>query len=77
MNESIRTFYLSHYPEDELGKEVADITFLELFEIMDSYKDVYPYLANDSIVRERVFIELSKIMEVDYEYVYEQWLKCH
>jgi hypothetical protein len=29
----------------------------------------------DSLVRERVFGELAKIMNVDYDCIYEQWLK--
>ena len=29
----------------------------------------------DTIVRERIFIKLAEIMNVDYDYIYEQWLK--
>lgn len=74
-DQSIKEFYTSKFPEDEAGQDIADISFLELFYIMDAYKDVYPYLAGDSLVRERVFVKLAEIMEVDYDYVYEQWLK--
>ena len=72
----IRHWYTTTYPEDDLGKQLSDATFYDLFETLDNYQDVYELLGvGDSIIRERVFEELSKIMEVDYDYVYEQWLK--
>ena len=73
----IKEWYIKEYPTDELGVEINnDITFYDLFVVLDNYKDVYEALnVGDSIVRERVFNELSKIMNVDYDYVYEQWLK--
>lgn len=73
-NSSIKAFYLKEYPSDSLGQEVSDITFYYLFQLLDARADVYPYLADDSIVRERIFQELANVMGVDYEYVYEQWL---
>lgn len=73
----IKDWYIAKYPTDELGVKInKDITFEDLFVVLNSYKDVYQALnVWDSIVRERVFGKLADIMNVDYDYVYEQWLK--
>lgn len=73
----IKEWYIEKYPTDELGVELNDnITFYDLFIVLDTYKSVYEALnVWDSIVRERVFGKLAEIMQVDYDYIYEQWLK--
>jgi hypothetical protein len=73
----IKEWYLNTFPTDELGSEMKDdITFIGLFEALDSYKCVYDFLGvDDSIVRERVFEKLSEVMSVSYDYIYDQWLK--
>ncbi len=79
MPTNIKKWYRSNYPSDQLGKQIdTAITFEELFEAMDNYKNVYEVLGDDidSVIRERVFIKLAEIMGVEYDYVYDQWLKC-
>ncbi len=79
MNENIKKWYLESYPSDELGNEINDsVTFQDVFNALDRFKSVYKVLGNsiDSVVRERVFEKLSDIMEVPYEYNYNQWLLC-
>ena len=73
----IKEWYIKEYPTDELGVEINnEITFEDLFVVLDTYKDVYEALnVWDSIARERVFSKLADIMNVDYDYIYEQWLK--
>lgn len=73
----IKEWYVKAYPTDELGVEINnEITFYDLFVVLDNHKDVYEALGVwDSIVRERVFDKLAKIMNVDYDYIFEQWLK--
>lgn len=73
----VKDWYKEFYPKDELGDEIRDnLTFYDLFETLDNYMDVYVVLGvDDSIVRERVFDKLSEIMDVDYDYIYQQWLK--
>lgn len=73
----IKEWYVKEYPMDELGVELnQDITFYDLFVVLDTYKSVYEALnVWDSIVRERVFGKLAEIMNVNYDYIYEQWLK--
>jgi len=77
---NIKTWYLKAYSDDyEVASEMNEnATFEGLFETLDRYKDVYEYIFDndysDSVVRERVFTELARIMDVDYNEVYEQWL---
>ena len=73
----IKDWYCKEYSTDELGAELNEnITFEDLFVVLDTYKDVYEALGvGDSIIRERVFDRLAKIMNVDYDYIFEQWLK--
>jgi hypothetical protein len=76
--EPIKEWYMNVYPSDELGKEIkANITFHGLFECLDRYNNVYDFLGiADSTVRERVFDRLSTIMNVGYDYIYDQWLEA-
>jgi hypothetical protein len=74
--QTIKEFYLSNYPTDELGKEIdANATFKGLFHILDTYEDVYKYIGiADSIIRERIFEKLANEMGIDYNEIYNQWL---
>ena len=76
LKEKLRDFYVREFPEDALGSEISpDATFAGLFETLDHYRDVYEYFGvGDSLVRERLFARLAKIMGVKYEVVYDQWL---
>lgn len=76
---NIKKWYITAYPTDDMGNDInEDVTFRGLFECLDSYQDVYEFLGvDDSIVRERVFMQLAILMNVDdYDYIYEQWLKA-
>lgn len=75
---SIKEWYIREYPTDELGEEMNEkITFEDLFYVLDNRKSVYDNLgAFDSIIRERVFSKLAEIMQVDYDYIYNQWLNA-
>ena len=79
MKTKIKEWYIKEYPTDELGMEINnDITFDDLFVVLDTYKDVYKALnVLDSLIRERVFCKLAEIMNVDYDYIYSQWLKSN
>jgi hypothetical protein len=74
--QTIKEFYLSNYPTDELGNEIhTKATFIGLFEVLDTYKDVYEYIGvYDSIIRERIFEKLANEMGVNYNEIYNQWL---
>lgn len=74
----IKEWYIKKYPTDELGVKIDnEITFEDLFIVLDAYKDVYEALGvGDSIIRERAFSKLAEIMNVNYDYIYEQWLRA-
>ena len=74
---TIKEFYLENYPSDELGNEINEnASFVGLLWTLHSKRDVYPLLGiTDSVVRERVFEELSKQLRLSYTTIYEMWLK--
>ena len=80
MDTKIRHWYTQMYPRDLAGKDMnPDVTFRDLFNALDNYDDIYELLGGytDSVVREAVFIELAKLMNCDYEYVYSQWVRSN
>lgn len=79
LNSSVKTWYTTAFRCDDLGYELPDnLTFEDVFNCLDRRKSIYKLLspAADSVIRERVFQKLASIMHVDYDYIYEQWLKC-
>ena len=72
---SVSDFYTSKYPDDELGPEIKDITFADLFDTLNYGEDVYDAIGTgDSLVRERLFAELATLTGLDYDVVYSLWL---
>ena len=73
----VKEWYKEEYPDDDMGDDIdPEITFDDVFEALDSYQDIYDVLGvGDSIIRERVFTKLADLMGVDYDYVYDHWLK--
>ena len=74
--QTIKEYYLSNYPTDEVGNEINKYaTFKGLFHILDTYQDVYEYIGiADSLMRERIFEKLANEMGVNYNEIYNQWL---
>ena len=78
METKIKEWYMQEYPTDEVGETLnEESTFKDLYEALDNYEDIYDILGGeaDSIVRERCFGKLAEIMQVGYDYIYEQWIK--
>jgi hypothetical protein len=72
----VKPWYMEEYPTDEMGEDIDDdLTFEDIFQCLDSYDDIYKYIPGDSIIRERIFSKLAELMDVDYDYIYDQWLK--
>jgi len=73
---NIKQYYMKQFPEDSIGKEIKEgITFLGLRNILYGDYDVYDYIGvGDSLVRERLFEQLSKDIGQDYGFVYDLWL---
>lgn len=78
MKELVRDYYMKKYPDDDLGVEINPlINFYDVFDALDSYKDIDDVLqVEDSVIRERVFTRLAELIDCDYDYIYDQWLKC-
>lgn len=74
---NVKEWYRGEYPTDDLVDEIKDeVTFKDIFEALDNYRDIYNEIGTtDSLVRERIFNKLATLMEVDYDYIYDQWLK--
>lgn len=76
MLSKVKEWYRETYPTDDLGKEINnEVTFENVFVGLDNYQDIYDIIGvGDSVIRERVFKKLAEIMNVDYDYIYQQWL---
>ena len=74
---NIREYYLTNFPTDELGAEInPESTFDGLVRVLNNYEDVYEYIGvSDSLIRERVFWNLSKITNTEYSVIYDLWLE--
>lgn len=76
----IKDWYSQRYPTDSIVSKLRDdVTFLDLFDTLDNYGDVYELIfkeGGDSIVRERCFEKLAEIMKCDYNYIHAQWLNA-
>ena len=77
MRTNIKQWYHETFPTDDLWTEIKDdACFEDLFDALDHYQDVYEILPHDSIVRERCFERLAEIIGMDYDYIYEQWMRA-
>lgn len=75
---NVREWYVETYPHDELARSISEnVIFEDVFDTLDCRKDVYRLLGvTDSVIRENIFSELATIMEVNYDYIYDQWMMC-
>lgn len=75
MGARVRDWYAEQFPDDSLGGMIApDVTFAQTVESLHG-GDVYDRLGvGDSVVRERVFDELSARIGCGYEDIYDAWL---
>lgn len=73
----IKSWYMTKYEDDELGKDINEnITFYHLYAALENQEDIYNLIGvNDSIVRERCFEQLSKILNCSYSEVFDKWLE--
>jgi hypothetical protein len=71
--DNIREWYKDKYPSDDMGN---DIYFEATFKgLVNNITNVYDYIyVFDSLVRERVFEELSNRLDIPYDSVYNIWL---
>lgn len=69
----VREWYHKSYKTDPEWETLDAFTFYDVFTLLDNY---YNPEFGDSIIRERIFQKLAEIMEVDYHYIYEQWINA-
>lgn len=76
LNSKVKSWYLKAYPDDTMGRDLnPEITFNDIAEALNEGKDLRLVLGGyDSLVRERIFDMLSKVMCVSYDAVYNKWL---
>lgn len=77
--DSIKDWYVSAYPDDDLGKEInPDIDFQTfLVDLQTKGADVYDMLGvSDSVIRERVFEKCVEFLpnDVTYDRIYTVWV---
>lgn len=74
--DNVKNWYVQTYPQDDLGQELHPyLTFTELWKYMRMGVNAYTLIAvEDSLVRERIFEELSKRLQTPYDAVYNVWL---
>ena len=78
LNAGIRDWYVHEFPGDPEGEHIdPQATFQEAVESFpkgDGHDFYATTGATDSIVRERVFEELSKRLDCEYSDIYDAWL---
>ena len=69
-------FYTANFPSDDCGRDLDRTkTFLDLYRALKAHEDVYATIGiADSVVRERLFERLAKILDADYSEIYDLWL---
>lgn len=73
LEEQIKPWYVKTYKSDELGKEISEtVTFNNVLKAPQSVYDLLD--VTDSLVRERVFEEVSKRSGISYDDIYNRWL---
>lgn len=75
IRQPIRDWYTSAYPDDDLGMNLSDISFRDLYTGISQGLDVYDRIGvGDSIVRERLFERLAELKSVPYNTIRDMWL---
>lgn len=71
---SIKDWYMGAYKEDDLGDRLNG-TFKGALQTLLRGDDIYDYIGvGDSLIRERLFSQLAKMLDVDYDEIYNVWL---
>jgi len=77
LKSDIHSWYASEFPDDKLGEEIyTGVSFQKLYDMLSS-NDVYSIMGvDDSSIRERCFVKLAELMQVDYNVIYDKWLNA-
>ena len=75
LENSLKEWYLEAHASDEMGSDLNDITFKELYVAMYRGRDFYDIIGvGDSLIRERVFLKLADCLGLEYDDIYNLWL---
>ena len=77
-DKSIKEWYINSFPDDEVGQEIDDqITFEEAYHAMKMGDDFYETVGDhiDTVIRERIFTEMSYLFRVSYDDLYKLWIE--
>ena len=75
----IKAWYIKSFPDDEAGQEIDDnITFEEAYHAMKMGDNFYDTVGEhiDTIIRERIFTEMSYLFRVSYDDIYKLWIEA-
>lgn len=76
LKDKANVWYKKYYPFDELADELNEFTFLDLLNALKAGDNIYDLLGvEDSVVSEILLIKLAKTLNVDYDTIYDLWLK--
>ena len=71
----LRDWYMETFPTDDLGEYLNNVSFEEIYKQLYRGVDIYNVIGvGDSIIRERVFLEMSERFDIDPEVLYTMWL---
>ena len=72
---NVSKWYMKTYPTDELGGEINQkLTLWDFYNALSQNRDIYKVIGvGDSVVRERIFEKLSKVLGVAYDTIYNMW----
>lgn len=77
-NTKLKEWYAKNFPSDDAADTINEgKTFYDLFKCLDRHGEIYSECMGDSVdsvIRERLFTKLAEIMNVTYDYIYNQWL---
>lgn len=70
----IKDWYVETFPTDDQGERING-TFKGALRTLLSGNDIYDYInVDDSLIRDRIYYKLSKMLDVDYDEIYYLWL---
>ncbi len=77
----VKEWYIKEFPDDTCGDDLLEeVTFKDVLNSLQNKEDIYKTLfrrseLGDSVIRELVFKKLSELINKDYNYIYNLWLK--
>ena len=78
LKNSVRDWYMDTYPNDDLGHMIdKKVSFWDLVGLLNAGlgDKIYKVIGvDDSVIRERIFSRISKVVGCDYGTIYDTWI---